>query len=318
MELIRTTAFAKIESIYNTDPIPLAATDAIEMHDKQIFELVTKAVQRTNLLGTFGEQTPLIIGKAYKLSGCKIPFKASGVVGTAPRIGVFLRGAGFTQTIAVGISVTYALHSSFNTESFTIYFWFGGMKHIMTGCVCASAKLDWTAGEIKYLNCDVIGMYGGTISNTAFPTPTFESTPPEIWQNGLFALLIAASPVTDIVISKMSIDLGIETAECSDPNGAYGIAKYMIKQRKTKVSIDPFQSDFYVFNPYILHTAQTPITLETKPTAAAGSLMELTIAGLTLDAPKAGEREGILTWELSGQCRPTQALGNNELTIVFK
>jgi len=318
MELIRTVAFAKIESVYNTDPTPVAATDAIEMHDKQTFELVTKAVQRTNLLPTFGEQAPLIIGEAYKLSGCKIPFKASGVAGTAPRIGVFLRGAGFTQTIDTGVSVTYALHSSYDTESFTIYFWFGGKKHIMTGCVCASAKLDWTAGEIKYLDCDIIGMYGGTISDTAFPTPTFESTSPEIWQNGAFALSIGGDPVSDIAISKMSIDLGIETAKRLDPNGAYGVAQYMIKQRKTKISIDPFQLALSAFNPYTLNTDQTPIALETKPTADAGSKMELTIDGWCIDAPKAGDREGILTWELTGQCRPTQSEGNNELTIVFK
>lgn len=318
MELIRSVAFAKIESVYNTDPTPLAATDAIEMHDKQTFDLVTKAIQRPKLLSTFGEQAPLIIGEAYKLSGCKIPFKASGVAGTAPRIGVFLRGAGFAQTIDTGVSVTYALHSSYTTESFTIYFWYGGKKHIMTGCVCASAKLDWTAGEIKYLDCDVIGMYGGTISDTAFPTPTFESTPPEIWQNAAFALSIGGSPFSDIAISKMSIDLGIEAVPRKDPNGVYGVAQYMVKDRKTKISIDPFQLALSAFNPYTLHTAQTPIALETKPTAAAGSKMELTIQGLTLDSPKTGEREGIMTWELSGQCRPTQAAGNNELTIVFK
>ena len=318
MELIRSVAFAKIESVYNTDPTPVASTDAIEMHDKQTFELATKALQRNNLLGSFGEQAPLIIGEAYKLSGCKIPFKASGAAGTAPRIGVFLRGMGFTQTIDAGVSVTYALHSSKATESFTLYWWMGGKKHIMTGCVCASAKLPLVAGQTMYLECDVIGMYGGTIADVAFPTPTFESTVPVIWEKGNFVLSIGGNPVSDIVIAKLDIDMGLVTVPRPDPNGDYGVKQYMVSDRKVKISIDPEQLALSAFNPYTLHTAQTPIALETKPTASAGFKMEFSIAGLTLDSPKAGEREGMLTWDLTGQCRPTQALGNNELGIVFK
>jgi hypothetical protein len=318
MELKRSVIFAKIESSVNTDPTPVANTDAIEIHGDPTFEPVTKSVQRTKLLASFGEQAPMIIGEAYKLSGLKIPFKASGTAGTAPRVGVFLRGLGFAQTISNGVSVTYALHSSYDTETFTIYFWMGGKKHIMLGCVCSSGKLDWTAGEIKYLDCDVIGMYGGTIADVTFPTPTFESTLPEIWQNANFALSVGGTPVSNIEITKMSFDLGIEAAKRADANGAYGIKQYYIKDRKSKCSLDPLQLALSDFNPYTIHTDQSIVAFETKPTASAGSIMELTFAGYTMETPKAGERDGSLTWDLSLKASPTQAAGNNELTIVFK
>lgn len=318
MELMRSVIFAKIEGTYNTDLIPVAATDAIEIHGNPTFELVTKPVQRTKLLASFGEQAPLIIGEAYKLTGLKIPFKASGAAGTAPRIGVFLRGSGFAQTIDTGVSVTYALHSNYNTESFTLYFWMGGKKHIMTGCICSSHKLPWEAGEIKYLECDVIGMYGGTIADVTFPTPTFESTLPEIWQNANFALSVGGTPVSNIEITKMDFDLGVEAEKRKDPNGAYGIQQYYIKDRKSKITIDPAQLALSDFNPYAIHTAQSVIALETKPTATAGNKMELTFGGYTLETPKAGERDGIATWDLSLKASPTQSAGNAELAIVFK
>lgn len=313
---VRHTVFLKIESQLNTDPTPAAADDALELHDTPSFEMVTQAKSRPIPLGHFGESAPLIIGEAYKLSGLKIPFKASGTAGTAPRCGVPLRIAGFTQTISAGVSVTYTPHSSYDTETATAYFWDNGKRHKLLGCVASAFKIPLQAGELNYIEMDIIGIYGGAIEDVTFPSPTFESSALQVWQNANFKI----NPGTEYTptVSKYEIDLGLETKKRQDPNGPYGISRYYISQRKTKYTFDPEQDTLANLNPYTLHQAQTEIAIETKPTYTAGHLIELTSAKVTLDAPKAGERDGIATWDLTGQYRPSMATGNTDLIIVFK
>lgn len=309
--------FAKIEAQYGTDPTPVEATDAIEVFDQPSFEMVTDPKARTVPIATFGELAPLIVGKAYKLGGIKVPLKGSGAAGTPPRIGPLLRAIGFTQTVNGVISVTYALHSTFEGESCTIYFWFGGTKHIMTGCV-GSGKLSLQAGEVMFLECDFTGIYGGVISDATFPSPTFETTIRQIWDSALFKFTPAAGSDLGLVVSKFDIDLGNEVNPRPDANGVSGIGRYYISDRKTKVSLDPEKVALSTLNPYTLHELQTLIAIETKPTGTAGNLVEITVGGVSLDAPKAGNRNNIATWDLSGQCRPTIAAGNSEIAIVFK
>lgn len=317
MEKIRSAVFAKIETVYGTDPTPVEATDAIEAYDQPSFELVTDPKARTVPISTFGELAPLIVGKSYKLSGLKIPLKGSGTAGTPPRIAPLLRALGFAQTISVGVSVAYALHSTFEGESCTLYFWFGGTKHILTGSV-GSGKLSLKAGEIMFLECDFTGLYGGTISDAAFPAPIFEATAKQIWDTALFKVIPAGGSDLGLVVSKFDIDLGNEINPRPDANGASGIGRYYISDRKTKVSLDPEKVALSTLNPYTLHENQTLIDFETKPTGTAGNLVEILVNDVTLDAPKAGNRNNIAIWELSGQCRPSVAAGNNEISIIFK
>ena len=317
MEKIKSALFAKIETVYGTDPIPIAATDAIEAYDQPSFELVTDPKARTVPISTFGELAPLILGKSYKLGGIKVPLKGSGTAGTAPRVAPLLRALGFAQTITAGISVAYALHSTLEGESCTLYFWFGGTKHILTGCV-GSGKLSLQAGEVMFLECDFTGIYGGVISDITFPSPTFETTAQQIWDTALFKFTPAAGSDLGLVVSKFDIDLGNEVNSQPDANSISGIRRYFISDRKTKVSLDPEKVALSSLNPYTLHENQTLIAIETKPTGTAGNLVEILVGGVSLDAPKNGNRNNVATWDLSGQCRPTIAVGNNEISITFK
>lgn len=317
MEKIKSAMFAKIETVYGTDPTPVEAIDAIEAYDQPSFEMVTDPKARTVPISTFGELAPLIVGKSYKLGGIKVPLKGSGAAGTVPRIGTLLRALGFTQTITALVSVAYTLHSTFEGESCTLYFWFGGTKHIMTGCV-GSGKLSLQAGEIMFLECDFTGIYGGAIADITFPSPTFEASVKQIWDSALFKFTPAAGSDLGLVVSKFDIDLGNEVNPRPDANGVSGIGRYYISDRKTKVSLDPEKVALTTLNPYALHEAQTLIAIETKPTGTAGNLVEIAVGGVSLDAPKAGNRNNVAIWDLSGQCRPTIAAGNTEIAIVFK
>ena len=317
MEKVRSALFAKIEAELGTDPTPVEGTDAIECYGEPQFELVTSIKPRNVPISTFGELAPLVNGDMYKISGISVPNKGSGSAGTAPRIDPLLRGLGLSKTVNAGVSVVYTPHSSFTTETFTAYIWKGGTRHILTGCIVSSAKESLQAGEPRMLDLEIIGFYGGTISDVAFPAPTFESTSRLIWQAANFKAVISSVDVA-LVVSKFEWDLGIESAKRMDPNGTYGYSRHYIKDRKTKVSLDPEKEALTTFNPYTLHTAQTLIDFETKPTGSAGNTIELLVNDITLDAPKGGNRENVETWDLTGQYRPTVAAGNTEISLTYK
>ena len=313
MELPYSLMLAKIEEEYGVEETPSESTDVITVHGDIKFEMVTKAAERNIPMAHMGQLAPLIIGEAYKISGLKIPIKTSGAAGTAPRIGRLLRAAGCTEVISAGVSTTYTPHSSLLTESLTLNIWVGVTQHKMLGCIVSSFKLPLVAGERMEADVELIGLYGGAIADSTYPTPTHAGTE-AVWNSANFKF----NSITDLVVSKLDIDFGIEHAMRKDANAATGINRYYVKNRIPKVSFDPEKVELSTLNPFTLHTAQTECDLETKPTAGAGHLIEIVVNNITLDAPAYGDRENVRTWELSGTARPAIATGNTEFSIVFK
>ena len=313
MELPYSLLLAKIEGTYGEENAPSESTDVITVHGDIKFEMVTKAAERNIPMAHMGQLAPLIIGEAYKVSGLKIPIKTSGAAGTAPVIGRLLRAAGCTEVISAGASATYTPHSSLLTESLTVHCWVGVTQHKLIGCIVSSFKLPLVAGERMEADVELIGLYGGAIADSTYPTPVHTGTE-AVWNAANFKF----NAIETLVISKLDIDLGIEHAMRKDANAATGINRYYVKNRIPKVSFDPEKVALSTLNPFTLHTAQTACDLETKPTATAGNKIEILINDITLDAPAYGDRENVRTWELNGTARPAIATGNTEFSIAFK
>lgn len=314
MEKIKDIVLIEIESVYGTDPTPAVAGDEIIVHGTPTFQHATKILERPVALPYFGKIAPAIVGEAYKLN-FKMEITPSGVAGTAPRFGKILRAAGCTETISAGVSVTYTPHSNFEGESLTAYFWAGGIRHILRGCV-ANVKLPLVPGEMILADVELTGLYGGTISDVAFPTPTFESASPLIWTAANFKF----AAITTLICSKLDFDLGNKISPRLDANAQLtpGISRYFISDREPKVSFDIEKENLSTLNPYTLHSAATLSDLETKPDGTAGSKIEILINDIFLDAPQFGEKENVRIWSLSGTPKPTLAAGNGEFSIAFK
>ncbi len=314
MDLKRYAVLVKQEVTYGTDPTPAISADEIIFHGEPSFDCVTKPFERPVALGYFGKLPALIIGEAYKLNG-KCELTPSGVAGTPPRIGRILRAANCTETISAGVSVGYTPHSTFLGDSVAIYFWAGGTKHILLGCV-ANVKWAKIAGEPIMLDVEFTGLYGGTIADAAFPTLVLESASPMIWTAANFKF----NAVTTLICSKLDFDFGNVITARKDANATVtpGISRYYISDRAPKVSFDIEKEDLSTLNPWTLHTAQTLCDLETKPTGSAGSKIELLINDITLDAPKYGQDSNKLTWPLSGAPKVSLTTGNAAFSITFK
>lgn len=317
MERKRSLVLINIESTYGTAPVSVAIP-LITIGDPS-FELITNVKERQAPTISLGTIAPTVLHKAAKLS-FKTEFKgAGGNPATPPVIGVLFKIAGMTETVndeQGSESCEYSCSDSLETPSATVHFYHGGTLHKMVGCV-ANLKMDLAAGDIMYLDVELQGLVptSDIITDVSIPTPSYSAVAPNYYKSANFKF----GSITDLVISKLSIDFGNEIAERPDPNSTYGINRFFVKSRSPKVSFDPEKEALSKLNPWTLHTAQTETTIETKINKdIAGSEIDITVNGVTLDVPKYGERDNVITYELSGVSRVKTGIAVNPISIMFQ
>lgn len=167
---------AKIETTYNTDAVPVAATNAMLVQNVDFAAAGLRMQDRPAIRANIGQLQQLFGGQLGKLS-FDVEVKGSGTAGTAPELGPLLRGCAMGETVVGGTSVTYKPISTTH-ESLTIYWFEGGRKrHILTG-----ARGTWTlklaAGGIAVLSFEMTGHYSEPTDQTQ-PTPTYNAQVPK-------------------------------------------------------------------------------------------------------------------------------------------
>lgn len=313
MEDLRSLVLVELEGQYGTDATPSASSNAIVTLGQPTFEVMTKQLERNVPLAHFGQVAPTVIGESLKLN-FQVELKGSSSAGTAPEIAPLFKSANFTETVNAGTSVVYSLNSDYEGSSATFYFYVSGSLHKITGAVC-NLKFNMQAGERITMDVEASGLYSGThVSDVTFPTATFSTTDPLIWENANFVF----ASKSDLVCNKLNIDLGNEIAKRTDANTATGISRYFVKNRGVGVDFQVEKVALTELNPWDLHKNQTPNNLETKPDGVAGNLLEIAVNDLYLDPPKYAELEEVRMWDLTGTARPGLTSGNNEVTVTFK
>ena len=159
---------AKIEVSYGTDAAPTGA-DAILALEAQIEQGVGNEKEKKAATGTVGNSEKYMTGLQNKVS-FKIQIAGSGTAGSAPKYGCLLRACGFSETIAVGASVTY-LPITKNLESITLYYEHDGDVHKLTGAR-GSVSFHFPKNDEPYMQFNFIGLYSpvtaGVIANPDF------------------------------------------------------------------------------------------------------------------------------------------------------
>ncbi len=106
----REVILAEIESTYDTDPTPDAASNAVLVINPQLNPQPTM-VERDHVKPSLGKLTQIFAGEIVEFT-CDVEIKGSGSAGTAPECGPLLRASAMSETIVGGTSVTYAPVSS--------------------------------------------------------------------------------------------------------------------------------------------------------------------------------------------------------------
>lgn len=303
---------AKIESVYGTDPTPAEATEALVTAGEPTFEVINEPVQRAVPLAYFGKLSAISVGTGLKLN-FSTELKGSGSAGTAPREGCLFRACNMTQTLPGGTSAVYTPNSTFEGESVTLWFWADGNLHKISGCV-GTFKIPLKTREIMKVEWEFTGIYASThITNVALPAPTYASVSPLIFKSAGFTY----NSVGTLVITELMLDMGNAVSRRDSANATSGIARYFVSDRDAKGSMNPETVALTTLNPWTLFNAVTQANIAAAVSGGAGNIVTLAVTGVTLDAPKYGSRENILTWDLSFTLNPTLSAGNNEVVITF-
>ncbi|MFA5354211.1 MAG: phage tail tube protein [Thermodesulfovibrionales bacterium] len=305
---------AKVETTYGVDASPSTTTDAI-LTGPVKFQVLTKKAERKVVLPYFGQLNSILIGEGVKLS-FSVEIRASGVLGTAPRIGALMRAYNFTQTITAGTKVDYDPNSSQDGESVTIYFYQDGQLFKTLGNLGTSMKLNGKTNEIASLDLEFTGMWGGpaSITDTAFPSSiTYGDSDP---------LIFAASVSVDSyagILDTLEFTLAPKLAKRANANSSNGVYRYSATDRALTGSWDPEVVSLSTFNPWVSAFANAPGAVSATLGTTAGKKCIITMPGVVKDdAPGLGDREGIATYSIPFKSNPTLTAGNNEIKFSFQ
>lgn len=170
-----TAVLWKMETVYGTDPVPAAATDAILLR-KFSFKQELKYVNNPEVRPYFGGSQDMVA--AQHISGSfEVALAGSGTAGTATQWGKFLRAAAFAEAITAGVRVDYTPIST-ALESCTMYYYDDGVLKKSTGLRCNITSLKMEFGDVPVLGVSFVGLDSGdtavvppAVVLTAWKTP---------------------------------------------------------------------------------------------------------------------------------------------------
>jgi hypothetical protein len=301
----RSVLLAKIETVYGTDPVPVAG-DAVLCIDPVVRvdgELLDRRFVKQNL----SPLTPILGAKSVEVTFAA-ELKGSGAAGTAPEIGPLLRACGMSETIVASTSVAYAPVST-AFESCTIYVYYDGMLHKVCGCR-GTVDVDLAAGQYGLLNFRFMGLFQIPVDQ-AIVSGTFDATKP-VAVAGLGMTIGAYAAIFE----RLQLALNNDLTALKDANTAAVIRQIVITGRRSAGSFNPetvleATNDFW---------GDWNSRLEMALTALVGS-----VAGnkVQIDAPKVsynqiawGDRDGQRIYDIPFTCAGNA--GDDELVLTFK
>lgn len=164
----------KIETVYNTDPVPTAAanwTGAMNI-DCQPVEMETD--DQTTVSNKFG-QDEKIVAAVWSTISFDVPLRGSGTAGTAPNFDVYLRACGMARVITAGVSVVYSPVDS-GDESCTLYWYMDGVLQKMTGAR-GTFELKYSAKKQAVISFKFTGLRSAMSDSGGIPAPTLPTLP---------------------------------------------------------------------------------------------------------------------------------------------
>ena len=304
---------AKEESIYNTDPTPSGAANAIEVRDIKL-NINADLLTRDNVRSNISPVAP-VIGKRY----CEISFtaelKGSGTKGTAGRIGDLLKACAFAETVSAGSSVVY-LPCSTGKKSCTIYLYdndssASAILHKITGCI-GTLSIKATAGQYASIDFNFKGNYVADTDAALPSAPTYETTTPPVVESAAYSF----GGVSTLVVQELTIAMDNSISERDDISSVNGIKGFEITGREPKGSMNPEAVSVATMNFSAVMVASTQNALSVVIGSAAGNKCTITAPKCVIESVSDGDRERFLTRDIP--FRLGQNVGNDEISIKFE
>lgn len=284
---------AKLETTYGTDAVPTAASDALLAFNPTLNPVGAK-VTRDPVRDTISPSPGLIGSRYYELT-FETEYYGSNAAGTAPRWGALMQACSMTETIVATVSVTYKPNSlGTSAKSVTIYAFFDGRRHILTGCV-GNVELVAAAGTPMRLRWTFRGLYL-VPTDVAVPAPTFETnvnSPPKV-----LSVSLTYNALTTFVAQQVTVNLGNQFANRPDVNATHGFKGFAIASRQGAGSWNPEAFTVATYDVWTDWINATLRQLSLVVGSGAGNVGTLTLPKLMVDDIRQGDREGVETFEI--------------------
>jgi len=303
----RAVLLAKVETTYNTDAVPVEGTNAVLVENLSFSYDGARMAERMPVRSSLGKLKPVYAGTLAQLT-FDVELKGSGAAGTAPELGVLLKGCGFGETVVASTSVTYKAASS-NHSSLTFYYFEDGLKYIITGARGA-VTMSLQTGATGKLSFTFTG-HVAVPTDVALASATYNSTVPVPVIGASFSMDSYAA-----VISKLDCDWGLEVAKPDNLSATDGYGEIRITGRNVTGSVDPEATLVATYDWITKWRSSASYALATGTIGAtAGNRYAVNMPAVVYTEIAAGDREGILTREV--KFAAVESTGDDEVSLAF-
>lgn len=305
----RAVILAKAESTYNTDPTPTGGSNAILVENLSHNYEGARRAERNVVKPTFAPLKSLYAGSLISVS-FDVEIKGSGTAGTAPELGVLLRGCGMTETVVASTSVTYAPTSTPTLhESLTFYIYEDGLRYKVTGAR-GTYTVNMAVAQKGIFSFKFTGHLVGP-ADVSLATPTYNSTVPPVLVNVAFAIDSYSA-----VITKLGIDPGISIAMPDNIAATDGYGEIRITGSAPTFTIDPEAALVAAYDWVTKWQSSASYAMTTGTVGStAGNRYAITAPAAVYSEIANGDRSNILSREIKGQL--VDSTTDNYISIAF-
>ncbi len=311
----RDTIYAKIETTYGTDSVPVGG-DAVLILSLQHAPDRLRLVPRPALTGALGNPQQAYAGMLETIT-ITTELRGSGTAGTAPEIGPLLRACGLSETVSAGTSVTYAPQGG-TIESCTIYYFksvdgsTSRVRHILVGCR-GTAVINAEAGTNGTVTFTMTGRRANPTDQSAL-SPTFDATVPVAIRN----LTCTLGGVSNLVIQGFDVDLGNQIVVPDNLNDVEGYGNITLVERDPVLTLRRHDELVATLAPFADLVAGTTRAFDSSVVGGtAGNRWRFQASNAAYRGVSPGEAEGMRTIESVFGCTASSVGGSDHFTLVF-
>ena len=297
---------AKPETVYGTDIIPTAATDAILTVNATIEPLAGSDVSRDIVKPFMGHQGQILTENHVKVS-FEVEVAGSGAAGTKPGLGTLLRGCAMSETVTATTKVEYKpISSAF--ESLSIYFIWDNNKHALLGAR-GNVSVSFDPKAIPRFKFDFWGLLVPA-ADAVNPTPVYTvfQTPVPVNDNNTLITIHGQTLGTE----KFSMDV----ANAVEPRMIINAESIEMTDRQSTGEITLNAAKVVDYNWFAIAQAHTTGVLALTHGLVAGNIFSIDAPKVQIGRPKVGESQKIITDTLPLIFQPNA--GNDEFVWTFK
>lgn len=305
----RRTILAKIETTYGTDPTPTGAANAILVRNLNVTPQASEIVSRDNYRPYLGNFEQLQASTHVTLD-FEVEMAGSGTAGTAPAYGSLLKACGLSETVAAGVSVTYAPVSS-SFSSVTIYFNNDGTLHKITGAR-GTVEININARQIPVYKFSFTGIYNAPTA-ASLPTVTYTA-----FQTPLVANNTNTTGFSFLSYSGVLESLNLNVGNTVNYRTLIGSEYVQIADRKTSGSVSIESPDVGTKDFFAAGLADGTLgSLDVTHGTAGGNKVQITSSKIDIANPSYTDNNGIVMLNVPFVAVPSTS-GNDEFSIVVK